>query len=72
MHFLDRNGYVVEVPPIVPDSFEALAAAIYFDSSMNLNVVANVCVDLCYSNYYFGYLLIIFYFFFFYIFFIHI
>lgn len=43
MYFLARNGYVVEVPPIIPDSFEALTAAIYFDSSMNINVVANVC-----------------------------
>lgn len=39
---MDGKNFICEVPPIIPDSFEALAAAIYFDSSMNLNVVANV------------------------------
>lgn len=43
MYFLGRNGYIVEVQPIVADNFEALTAAIYFDSLMDLNVVANVC-----------------------------
>lgn len=42
LHFLDRKNFIFEVPPIIPDSFEALVAAIYFDSKMDINVVSNV------------------------------
>lgn len=41
-YFLDRNNFVFEVPPIIPSSFEALIAAIFFDSKMDINVVSNV------------------------------
>ncbi|XP_055316038.1 endoribonuclease Dcr-1-like [Sitodiplosis mosellana] len=46
LHFLDRKNFIFEVPPIIPGSFEALIAAVYFDSNMDINVVSNTLLNL--------------------------
>lgn len=42
IYFLDKKNFVFEVPPIISSCFEAIVAAIYFDSLMDLNAVSSV------------------------------
>lgn len=39
---MDRKNFVFEVPPAISGCFEALIAAVYFDSSMSIETISNV------------------------------